>query len=169
MKCCLLRTGRRFTLGKASCFVAEFPVQTNRIILCTGLWSGMTGTHLTVDTLPSFGRWEPTGKVASRRKPFWWDSAIKLRRAASGHWARARLGVQWRLGPPGSPNQDFGPQQQSSCLFIALISTIFFVIIKFCIVPAECICVLRMVLTINSDCFPKKKLTGLLLFLYLYL
>jgi hypothetical protein len=28
--------------------------------------------------------------------------------------------------------------------------------IKLCILPSECICVFRMVLTINSDCFTKQ-------------
>jgi hypothetical protein len=27
---------------------------------------------------------------------------------------------------------------------------------KLCILPTHCICVFRMVLTINSDCFPKE-------------
>jgi hypothetical protein len=31
-----------------------------------------------------------------------------------------------------------------------------FNILKFCILPTECICVFRTVLTINSDCFPKQ-------------
>jgi hypothetical protein len=36
------------------------------------------------------------------------------------------------------------------------ICTICFDILKLCILPTECICVFRVVLTINSDCFPKQ-------------
>jgi hypothetical protein len=28
--------------------------------------------------------------------------------------------------------------------------------LKLCILPTQCVCVFRMVLTINSDCFPKQ-------------
>jgi hypothetical protein len=34
--------------------------------------------------------------------------------------------------------------------------TICFNVLKLCILPTQCICVLRMVLTINSDYFPKQ-------------
>jgi hypothetical protein len=36
------------------------------------------------------------------------------------------------------------------------IYTTYFNITKFCILPTECSCVFCMVLTINSDCFPKQ-------------
>jgi hypothetical protein len=37
-----------------------------------------------------------------------------------------------------------------------IIYTTRFNILKFCILPTQCICVSRMVLTINGDCFPKQ-------------
>jgi hypothetical protein len=41
----------------------------------------------------------------------------------------------------------------SSSLCTACVNTL-----QICIVPTQCICVFRMVLTINSDCFPKQHL-----------
>jgi hypothetical protein len=38
---------------------------------------------------------------------------------------------------------------------VVSICTTRFNIIKLCILPTQCICVFRMVLTINSECFPK--------------
>jgi hypothetical protein len=43
----------------------------------------------------------------------------------------------------------------TSCLPLGA-RNVFPVRYKFCILPTQCICVFRMVLTINSDCFPKQ-------------
>jgi hypothetical protein len=41
-------------------------------------------------------------------------------------------------------------------MWVVIICTTCSNTLKLCILPTECICVFRMVLTINSDCFPKQ-------------
>jgi hypothetical protein len=63
-----------------------------------------------------------------------------------------------RLGGPQSRTGLCEEVKNSFNLWSLVVNiyTICFNTLKLCILPTECICVFRMVLTINSDCFPKQ-------------
>jgi hypothetical protein len=59
-------------------------------------------------------------------------------------------GLRFEYRQFGYPDQG-NPLKSTGSMRTALFNTL-----ELCILTTECICVFRMVLTINSDCFPKQ-------------